>query len=96
VENVAPWLPLVALVVLVVCGGRWRRAAWWLAGIGVVVFVVALAAGFAVGGPEPDCEDGLCAEYAPFFIGLFLEIALGAVAVVLAVIAVIVRAARAA
>ena len=31
----------------------------------------------------------------PFFIGLFLEIALGAIAVLLAIIAVIVRAARA-
>ena len=92
-ENVAPWLPLVALVVLVLCGGGWRKAAWWLAGIGVVVVVVALGAGFAMG--EPDCEDGLCAEYLPFFIGLFLEIALGAVAVLLALIAVIVRVARA-
>ena len=91
-ENVAPWLPLVALVVLVLCGGGWRKAAWGLAGIGVVVFVVALGVGFAMG--EPDCEDGLCAEYLPFFIGLFLEIALGAIAVLLAVIAVIVRAAR--
>jgi hypothetical protein len=94
VENVAPWLPLVALVVLVLCGGGWRKAAWWLAGIGVVVFVVALGVGFAMG--EPDCEDGLCAEYLPFFIALFLEILLGATVVLLAVIAVIVRAARAA
>ena len=92
-ENIAPWLPAVALVVLVACGGGWRKAAWWLAGIGVVVFVVALGVGFAMG--EPDCEDGLCSEYVPFFIGLFLEIALGAVAVLLALIAVIVRAARA-
>lgn len=95
-ENIAPWLPAVALVVLFACGGGWRKTAWWLAGIAVVVLVVALAVGFAVGSPEPDCEDGLCAEYLPFFIGLFLEIALGAVAVLLAVIAVIVRAARAA
>ena len=72
------------------------RAAWWLLGLGVLVFVVALGVGFIVGSPEPDCEDGLCAEYLPFFIGLFLEIALGAIAVLLAVIAVIVRAARAA
>jgi uncharacterized membrane protein YhaH (DUF805 family) len=93
VENIAPWLPAVALVVLVACGGRWRRAAWWLAGIGVVVFVVALGVGFLMG--EPDCEDGLCAEYVPFFVGLFLEIALGAIAVLLAVAAVIVRVARA-
>ena len=92
-ENVAPWLPLVALVVLVLCGGGWRKAAWWLAGLGVVVFVVALAVGFVMG--EPDCEDGLCAEYLPFFIGLFLEILLGAIAVLLAIAAVIVRAARA-
>jgi hypothetical protein len=77
-------------VVLVICRGAWRKTAWWLAGIGVVVFVVALAVGFAVGGPKPDCEDRLCAEHAPFFIGLFLEIALGA----LAVIAVIGRVAR--
>ena len=94
-ENVAPWLPILALAVLVACGGRWRKAAWWLAGAGVVVLVVALAVGFAVGGPEPDCEDGLCAEYLPFFIGLFLEIALGAVAVLLAVAAVIARLVRA-
>ena len=94
-ENVAPWLPVLALVVLVVCGGGWRKAAWWLAGLGVAVFVVALGVGFIVGSPEPDCVDGLCAEYLPFFIGLFLEIALGASAVLLALIAVIVRAARA-
>ena len=93
-ENVAPWLPLVALAVLVACGGAWRKCAWWLAGAAVVVFIVALAVGFAVGGPEPDCEDGLCAEYAPFFIGLFLEIALGVLAVLLAVAAVIVRLVR--
>ena len=95
-ENVAPWLPLVALVVLVLCGGGWRKAAWWLAGLGVLVFVGALGVGFIMGSPEPDCVDGLCAEYLPFFIGLFLEIALGAIAVLLALIAVIVRAARAA
>lgn len=94
-ETIAPWLPLVALAVLVACGGPWRKTAWRLAGAGVVVFVVALTVGFAVGGPAPDCEDGLCAEYAPFFIGLFLEIALGALAVLLAVAAVIVRAVRA-
>jgi hypothetical protein len=93
VENIAPWLPAVALVVLVACGGAWRKSAWWLVGIAVVVFVVALGAGYAMG--EPDCEDGLCSEYVPFFIGLFLEIALGAVAVLLALIAVIVRVARA-
>ena len=40
VENVAPWLPVVALVVLVACGGGWRKAAWWLVGLGVLVFVV--------------------------------------------------------
>ena len=83
-ENVAPWLPIVALAVLVACGGAWRKTAWWLAGAGVVVLVVALAVGYAIGGPEPDCEDGLCVEYAPFFIGLFLEIALGVLAVLLA------------
>ena len=94
-ENVAPFLPIVALVALVVCGGGWRKAAWWLPGLGVLVFLVALGAGFIVGSPEPDCEDGLCVEYLPFFIGLFLEIALGAIAVLLAIIAVIVRAARA-
>jgi hypothetical protein len=60
--------------------------------MGVVVFVVALGVGYLMG--EPDCEDGLCAEYVPFFVGLFLEIALGAIAV-LAVAAVIVRVARA-
>jgi ABC-type dipeptide/oligopeptide/nickel transport system permease component len=96
VENVAPWLPVVALAVLVACGGGWRKAGWWLAGLGVLVFLVALGVGSIVGSPKPDCEDGLCAEYLPFFIGLFLEIALGAVAVLLAIIAVIVRAARAA
>ena len=94
-ETSRPFLPVVALVVLVVCGGGWRKAGWWLLGLGVLVFVVALGVGFIVGSPEPDCEDGLCAEYLPFFIGLFLEIALGAIAVLLAVIAVIVRAARA-
>ena len=94
-ENIAPWLPILALAVLVACGGRWRKTAWWLVGAGVVVLVVALAVGFAVGGPEPDCEDGLCGEYAPLFIGLFLEIALVAIAVLLAVAAVIVRAVRA-
>jgi len=95
VENVAPWLPIVALAVLVACGGAWRKTAWWLAGAGVVVLVVALAAGFAIGGPEPDCVDGLCVEYAPFFIGLFLEIGLGVLAVLLALVAVVVRAVRA-
>jgi hypothetical protein len=95
VENVAPWLPLVALAVLVACGGGWRKAAWWLAGAAVAVGVVALAVGFVVGEPEPDCEDGLCVEYAPFLVGLLLEIWLGAVAVVLAVVAVILRTARA-
>ena len=59
-----------------------------------MVLVVALAAGFAIGGPEPDCVDGLCVEYAPFFIGLFLEIGLGVLAVLLAVAAVLVRAMR--
>ena len=53
---------------------------------------LALAVGFVMG--EPDCEDGLCAEYLPFFIGLFLEILLGAIAVLLAIAAVIVRLAR--
>ena len=94
-ENVAPWLPIVALAVLVACGGAWRKTAWWLAGAGVVVLVVALAVGYAIGGPEPDCVDGLCVEYAPFFIGLFLEIGLGLLAVVLALVAVVVRAVRA-
>jgi hypothetical protein len=94
VEDVAPWLPAVALVVLVVCGGGWRKAAWWLAGIGVVVFLVALAVGFIMGGPGDDCVDGLCAEYVPFFVGLFLEIGLGLLAVLLAVIAVIARVVR--
>ena len=87
-ENIAPWLPVVALAVLVVCGGAWRKTAWWLAGLGVLVFVAAL------GGPEPDCEDGLCAAYAPFFIGLLLEIVLGALAVLLAIAAVIARIIR--
>ena len=93
-EHVAPWLPVVALAVLVACGGVWRKTAWWLAGAGVLVFVVALAVGFAVGSPEPDCEDGLCVEYAPFLVGLFLEIVLGALAVLLAVVAVVVRLVR--
>ena len=96
-ENVAPWLPVVALGVLVAVRRRLAQDGL-VAGSasGWSCFVVALAVGFIVGSPEPDCEDGLCTEYLPFFIGLFLEIALGAVAVLLAVIAVIVRAARAA
>ena len=95
-EYVAPWLPLAALVVLIASGGVWRRTAWWLAGTALVVLVVGLVVGYALHQSSPPCEDGLCSEYAAFFIGLFLEVALGALSVLLAAIAVVVRVVRAA
>jgi hypothetical protein len=94
VELVAPWLPLVALAVLVACGGGWRRTAWWLAGAAVLVFVVAFAAGYVIDRTSGDCEQDICPEHIPFFIGVFLEVLLGASAVLLAAIAGLARLLR--
>jgi hypothetical protein len=95
VEAIAPLLALLALAVLIACGGGWRKTAWWLAGGAVLVFVVAFAAGYVIDRTSGTCERDICPEHFPFFIGLFLEVMLGGVAVLLAIIAALARLLRA-
>jgi len=93
-ELVAPWLPLIALVVLIACGGGWRKAAWWLAGAAVLVLVVAFATGYILDRTSGECEQDICPEHIPFFVGVFLEVMLGAAAVLLAAVAGLARLLR--
>ena len=93
-QYVAPWLPLIALVVLFACGGAWRKTAWWLAGAAVLVLVVTFGIGYTANPNDRPCETDLCTEDIAFLLGLAAEIALGALAVVLAVAAVIARGVR--
>jgi hypothetical protein len=93
-EAVAPFIPLVALAVLIACGGGWRRTAWWLAGAAVVVLLVAFAAGYVIDRTNGECEQDICPEHIPFFAGLFLEVMLAAAAVLLAAIAGLARLLR--
>ena len=91
---VAPLLPLAALIVLIACGGGWRKAGFGLAAAAVLVFAVTFVAGYLIDRSNGQCNTDLCGEDIAFLLGLGLEIMLGAVAVLLAAIAALARLLR--
>ncbi len=93
-DIVGPLLPLAALVVLIACGGGWRKAGFGLAAAAAVVFVATLGIGYLIDRSNGRCETDLCGEDITFLLGLGLMILLGAVAVLLAAIAGLARLLR--
>ena len=94
-ELVTPFLPLAALVVLVLCGGGWRKVGFGLAAAAVLVVVVASAIGYLIDRSNGQCQTDLCGEDITFLLALALEVILGAVAVLLAAVAALARLLRA-
>ncbi len=93
-EYVTPFLPLVAIVVLIVCGGGWRKAGFGLIAAAIVVAAVVLVAGYLIDRSNGTCDTDLCGEDILFLLGLGVEILLGAVAVLLAAVAGLARVLR--